>query len=80
MTGTPGGKKLRALLADWREKGVPPDTLAASYDSGKMRLPVAVYPGLYVQDASGDWTVKKIPRGVAQIDGRCLETKCEVPQ
>ena len=38
-------------------------------------MPIAVYPGLFVKDASGKWQVKPTKRGVPRIDGLALETK-----
>ena len=75
MTGTPSGSQARKLLMAWHEKGVAPDTLQSGWKSKKLDMPIAVYPGLYVKDASGKWQIKQTRRGVPRIDGVCLETK-----
>lgn len=78
ITGAPGGERVRKQLIDWCEKGTPPETIDASYDGWRKKMPVAAYPDLCVLDANGRWIQRDMPRGVVQIDGRCLETKCKV--
>ncbi len=77
MTGVPGGATLRKQLVAWRENGVPPKSIPAT-GPGRTCMPVAAYPGLFVKDASGKWMERTVSRGVANIDGRCLATECEV--
>ena len=78
MTGTPSGSPARRLLIAWRERGVAPEALQSEWKSKKLDMPIAVYPGLYVKEASGKWKVKKMKRGVPRIDGACLDTKTEM--
>jgi len=74
MTGSPA--RMYDLLTAWREKGTPPDSISGLRTS----MPIAPYPSLYVKEASGKWTLKETPRGVAPIGAHCLETKVEVTQ
>ena len=77
MTASPGGAQVRRMLTDWCERGVAPERLVCNWNSRRMTLPVAAYPGLFVHDANGGWVRKETPRGAARIDGRCLETKTD---
>ena len=67
-TGSPNGAVVRKLLTDWRENGVAPEKLIVNWRAEKMELPVAPYPGLYVRDADGKWSVTDVKRGVPPID------------
>ena len=78
MTGTPSGSAARRLLVAWREKGQPPERLDSSWKSKKLDMPIAVYPGLYVKDAAGQWQVKQMRRGVPRIDDIGLKTEINV--
>ena len=78
MTASPGGKMMRDLLVGWREGGKAPESITVSAEQGVGAMPVASYPGLFVKDASGRWSVRQTPRGVAPIGGHCLDTSCEV--
>ena len=78
MTGTPSGPQARRLLMAWHEKGVAPEAMQASWKYKNRDMPIAVYPGLYVKDAAGKWTVKQTKRGVPRIDGISLETRVDV--
>ena len=75
MTGTPSGSQARRALVAWREKGVAPTALQAGWKSKKFDMPIAVYPDLYIKDASGKWQVRQMKRGVSRIDESCLATK-----
>ena len=73
-TGSPSGASVRKLLTDWREKGVAPEKLVANWRAAKMELPVAPYPGLYVRNVDGKWTVKEAKRGVPRLDASVRAT------
>lgn len=64
ITGAPGGAQVRRKLADWVEKGIAPDSLPCRWADRKTVIPVAVYPGLSVQDENG-WSVRTMKRGAA---------------
>lgn len=78
MTAAPGGRMMREVLVGWRERGEVPESLVLPGCPGVGTMPVAAYPGLMVKDSSGRWIVRQTARGVASIDGRCLDTKKEV--
>ena len=78
MTASPGGKMMRELLVGWREKGVAPNSITVSAGQGVGSMPVAPYPGLFVKDSSGRWSVRMTERGVTPISDVCLETLLEV--
>ena len=73
-TGSPSGASVRKLLTDWREKGAAPKELVFKWRSANLDLPVAPYPGLYVKDADGKWSVKEAKRGVPPVDGSVRTT------
>ena len=75
MTGSPSGRQLKDLLVGWCEKGVAPEKIFVKWRGGSVNMPVAPYPGLYYQNASGEWKLEMRPRGVPRIDATCLETK-----
>ena len=75
MTGSPGGRQLKDLLVGWCERGTAPEKIFVKWRDGKVNMPVAPYPGLYSQDATGEWALQSRPRGVPRIDAICLETK-----
>lgn len=78
LTGSPSGRQLADMLVNWREKGEAPKRILVKWRDAKMTIPVAAYPGLFVQNAKGKWTLKKLPRGVTRIDESCLATKIDV--
>ena len=78
MTASPGGKMMRDLLVGWREGGKAPESITVSAGQGVGTMPVAPYPGLFVKDASGRWSVRQAERGVMPISDICLETLLEV--
>ena len=73
-TGSPSGASVRKLLMDWREKGAAPKELVFKWRSANLDLPVAPYPGLYVKDADGKWSVKEAKRGILPVDGSVRTT------
>ena len=76
MQGSPASSAdARRLLVAWHEKGEAPEALNAIWKNRRLDMPIAVYPGLYVRDASGKWQVKQTKRGVARIDEVSLVTK-----
>ena len=75
ITGAPGGAPVRGKLVDWVEKGIAPDSLPCRWAAGKTVIPVAVYPGLSVQDKDG-WCVREVKRGTSARLGKSVaETK-----
>ena len=73
MTGAPGGAATRKRLVDWCENGKPPEAIEGRW-IGKMQLPIAAYPELFVKNAAGKWERIETRRGVARIDEVALET------
>lgn len=75
ITGAPGGAPVRGKLVDWVEKGIAPDSLPCRWADRKTVIPVAVYPGLSVQDKNG-WRVREVKRGTSACLGKSVaETK-----
>ena len=75
ITGSPNGAKVRKLLTDWHEKGIAPKMLDTKGKAKRLPMPIAVYPGLYVKDASGKWQMRQLKRGVPRIDDDSLVTR-----
>jgi len=65
ITGSPDPVRTRDRLVAWVEKGVPPGALEFRWSAEKLQVPVAAYPGLYVQDVAGKWQRVEMPRGTA---------------
>ena len=74
LTGSPSGLQMRQLLVAWCERGQAPEKITAK-DRGGADMLVAPYPGLYYQDAAGEWKLRRQPRSAPCIDESCLKTK-----
>lgn len=78
ITGSPDSVRTRDRLVAWVEKGVPPAALEFRWSAQKLQVPVATYPGLYVQDDAGKWKRIETPRGTAaRIDDDWRRTSLE---
>ena len=75
VTACPSGSMGRGLLVDWCERGKAPEAFGMYWKEKGFTVPIPPYPGLAVQDSAGKWRVKELKRGVARIDGCCLETR-----
>lgn len=75
MTGSPNTSGGRRLLIQWCEQAIAPEKLTFNWRAEKMVLPVSAYPGLFVFDDNGNWTLKTVKRGVTQIDKAARVTK-----
>ena len=64
ITGSPGGKVLRRILADWVENGKAPESIPCGWAAAGTTIPVAPYPGLSVRK-NGSWRTVQTQRGVA---------------
>lgn len=73
MTGAPGGAATRKRLVDWCECGRAPEAIEGRW-VGKMQLPVAAYPGLFVKNAADKWERIETRRRVTRIDDLALVT------
>ena len=60
--GELGSAYARNALVEWVERGVAPDRIEVADRPRRTVFPVAVYPGLFVEDASGGWKRIELPR------------------
>lgn len=74
VSGSPGTTALRRRLVEWREKGTAPESISCWWKERKLSMPVAPYPGLFVQESGGGWKIVQTDRKVARLSPECTVT------
>ena len=74
--GAAGSPSLHKAIVEWVEERKAPDKIVIRDGVRKLDLPVATYPGLFVQDGAGEWARVELPRSKPRLSPEVTSDSC----